>query len=99
MERCKYCGAGYGRKHDEMIWFRCGSYHGEVPNHTSGRGAQCYSNENELLKDQLERLRCDVKKLETYITYLEIEFVGLNKKHTSDSKALADMMRILEAKP
>lgn len=98
--------AGYGRKHDEMIWFRCGSYHGDGQNIPSGRGVQCYANESTLLKDQIHRLQGDMKKLETYVDHVETELIDLRKRlkaldfeSTPDGKALAEVIRIVEAKP
>lgn len=66
---------------------------------------ECYHDENELLKGRVERLQNDIKKIESYVTYMENEFITLRKRlkdvffDTPDSKALAEMLRILEAKP
>ena len=47
-----------------------------------------------------------MKKLETYVTHVETELIDLNKRlkaldfdSTPDGKALAEVLRIVEAKP
>jgi hypothetical protein len=105
MEQCKYCDAGYARKHDEMIWFKCGSYYGET-NNAFGRGTQCYSNENKLLKGELNQLHEDMGNIHLYVSFLETELIDLRKRlksldfeSTPDGKSSAEMLRIVEAKP
>ena len=67
---------------------------------------ECYHDENELLKGQLDRLERDMGNLQLYVTHVETELIDLNKRlkaldfgSTTDGKALAEVIRIVEAKP
>lgn len=80
MERCKYCGAGYEHQKNGVTRFKCGSHHDEGLSPIWVRPLKCYQDENTLLKDQLERIQGDMKKLETYVTHVEEMLIKLNKE-------------------
>ena len=67
---------------------------------------ECYHDENELLKGELNRLHGDMGNLQLYVTHVETELIDLRKRlkaldfeSTQDGKALAEVIRIVEAKP
>ena len=106
MERCKYCGAGYEHTQNGITRYKCGSSYGEGFNPPWSRPVECYHDENELLKGQLDRLERDMGNLQLYVTHVETELIDLNKRlkaldfgSTTDGKALAEVIRIVEAKP
>ena len=106
MERCKFCGSGYEHTQNGITRYKCGSSYGEGFNPPWSRPVKCYHDENELLNGELNRLHEDMGNLQLYVTHVETELIDLKKRlkaldfeSTTDGKALAEMLRIVEAKP
>lgn len=106
MERCKFCCAGYEHTQNGITRYKCGSSYGEGFNPPWSRPVECYHDENELLKCELDHLHEDMGNLQLYVTHVETELIDLRKRlkaldfeSTPDGKALAEVLRIVEAKP